>query len=454
MPERGTKPGVRAAAAAAIGALVNYEAEQALLGAILANNAVFAKVSSYLRPSHFADPLLGRIYGHIGDLIGAGKHADVLPLKTLMVDDQALQDAGGAKALVRLAGAVVIVFGAEGYGPVIYEAWQRRWLVERAARLVDEAQDQRRPADEIAGLLGADLAMIAGLDTGARSKRQVAEGLVVDLQHPAVQDSTGIPALDAAMGGGLFPGRLYGIAARKKVGKTLLLGSISHNLNAAGVSHLFVACEMSPAEIEARCAAREIGINSIQFLKGKAPVAAVADYAITVPNHTIYEALPGGSFGDLRRVVARAIVRHRIKGLVLDYWQLVGGKEPRDTEEYHLRMVAQWVADTCRKHGLWVLVAAQVNQTGNTRGGEGLKLASDMYFTLHREKDAQGAWLEMEETRYTLYTDVGSANHPGLRLSKTGPHFLDFEHRDRAPPHREGQDEAMRRLGEALETAL
>ena len=175
-------------------------------------------------------------------------------------------------------------------------------------------------------------------------------------------------------------------------------------------------------------------------MKGKAPVAAVADYAITVPNHTIYEALPGGSFGDLRRVVARAIVRHRIKGLVLDYWQLVGGKEPRDTEEYHLRMVAQWVADTCRKHGLWVLVAAQVNQTGNTRGGEGLKLASDMYFTLHRDKGAQGAWLEMEESRYTLYTDVGSVHDPGLWLSNTGPHFVDFEHRDLAPPLRGGSE--------------
>ncbi len=49
----------------------------------------------------------------------------------------------------------------------------------------------------------------------------------------------------------------------------------------------------------------------------------------------------------------------------------------------------------------------------------------------------------------SLYTDVGSANHPGLWLSKTGPHFVDFEHCDRAPPRRESQDETMRRLGEA-----
>ena len=62
-----------------------------------------------------------------------------------------------------------------------------------------------------------------------------------------------------------------------------------------------------------------------------------------------------------------------------------------------------------------------MNRSGNTRGGEGLKLAADQYCTLHRNKGDQGAWLEMEESRYTLYTNVGSANHPGLWLSKTGP---------------------------------
>ena len=79
-------------------------------------------------------------------------------------------------------------------------------------------------------------------------------------------------------------------------------------------------------------------------------------------------------------MVGRAIVRHGIKGVILDYWQLVGGKVRNESEEFHLRNIAQWLADTCRKHSIWALVAAQVNQEGNTRGGEGLKLACDVYF--------------------------------------------------------------------------
>lgn len=33
----------------------NYEAEQALLGAILSNNRAIEKVNEFLRPEHFAD---------------------------------------------------------------------------------------------------------------------------------------------------------------------------------------------------------------------------------------------------------------------------------------------------------------------------------------------------------------------------------------------------------------
>jgi hypothetical protein len=119
------------------------------------------------------------------------------------------------------------------------------------------------------------------------------------------------------------------------------------------------------------------------------------------------------------------VAKHRIKGVVMDYWQLVGGKANNENETYHLGRVAQWIADVCRKERIFALVAAQLNQEGNTRGGEGLKLACDMYFTLHREKDQDGAWLEMEESRYTMYANVVSEYAPGLRMNKCGPHFED-----------------------------
>ena len=43
----------------------NYEAEMALLGALLANNRAFDRVADFLQAEHFADARHGRIYDAI-----------------------------------------------------------------------------------------------------------------------------------------------------------------------------------------------------------------------------------------------------------------------------------------------------------------------------------------------------------------------------------------------------
>ena len=54
----------------------NLEAEQALLGAILVNNEACDKVSAFLTPEHFFEPLHARIYEAASTLIRIGKLAE------------------------------------------------------------------------------------------------------------------------------------------------------------------------------------------------------------------------------------------------------------------------------------------------------------------------------------------------------------------------------------------
>ena len=60
----------------------NIEAEQALLGAILVNNEAHDRVSSFLVPEHFFDPVHASIYEVAAKLIGAGKQATPITLRT------------------------------------------------------------------------------------------------------------------------------------------------------------------------------------------------------------------------------------------------------------------------------------------------------------------------------------------------------------------------------------
>ena len=84
----------------------NIEAEQALLGAILVNNAAYHRVAEFLLPEHFAEGVHGRIFAAIGKLIERGQIANPVTLKNLFDQDGALQEIGGAQYLVRLAAEV------------------------------------------------------------------------------------------------------------------------------------------------------------------------------------------------------------------------------------------------------------------------------------------------------------------------------------------------------------
>jgi replicative DNA helicase len=410
----------RAPFIAAFEQLANLEVEQAFLGAAFADNRIFQS-QGHLRPDAFADLAHADIWRMGRKMVDEGHEATPATLAGR------IQGVDGG-TLAHIAASMVTTFNAPAYAEQIADLANRRELVSLVEESLSNITDFDRPGDEILSGVVSELQAIIG--EGSRravSKRDVVRTMLgtIDAELPCFP--TGLPGLDKAMGGGLFAGKLYGIAARKKVGKTILLGSISHNLNQAGTKHLFITLEMSPEEIEQRNAGREQGFNSIKFLTrdDTGLPDRVAAYVGGIKNFTIYEHAPGASLDQIRSMVSRAITGAGIRGVVLDYLQLVGGKGRNETEEYHLRAVAQWLADICRKEGIFALTAAQVNQDGNTRGGEGLRLAADQYYTLNRDKGDECAWLEMGESRYTMYADVGSKNVPGLILKTNGPHFAD-----------------------------
>ncbi len=63
------------------------EAEQALLGAVLVNNEAYYRVSDFLEPKHFFEPIHQRIFELASGLIRANKLATPVTLKTFLPGD-------------------------------------------------------------------------------------------------------------------------------------------------------------------------------------------------------------------------------------------------------------------------------------------------------------------------------------------------------------------------------
>src|SRR5207253_10588680 len=90
----------------------NFEAEQALLGSILVNNAAYQRVAEFLRPEHFADPLHGKLFDALSRLIERGQVVSPVTLKSYAGGDEDLRKAGGAPCLAPLTGVAVCAVAA------------------------------------------------------------------------------------------------------------------------------------------------------------------------------------------------------------------------------------------------------------------------------------------------------------------------------------------------------
>ena len=100
----------------------NLEAEQALLGAMLVNNEAHDRVSGFLQPIHFYDPLHAQIYETSAKLIAAGKQVTPITLKTFFETAEPISSGLSVPAyLGQLAANATTIINVRDYGRTIYD---------------------------------------------------------------------------------------------------------------------------------------------------------------------------------------------------------------------------------------------------------------------------------------------------------------------------------------------
>src|SRR5271155_1416681 len=119
----------------------NIEAEQALLGAILVNNEAFYRVSDFLEPKHFFEPIHQRIFELAAGLVRASKLATPVTLKTFLPADADIAGLSVNQYLARLAAEATTIINAEDYGRTVYDLSIRRDLIAIGQDMVNMAHD-------------------------------------------------------------------------------------------------------------------------------------------------------------------------------------------------------------------------------------------------------------------------------------------------------------------------
>ncbi len=409
----------------------NVEAEQSLLGLILMNNQSYWK-AAHLSPLDFAEPVHQRIFEACKLALEAGLSVSPITLKAQFANDPSLADIGGGKYLMQLAKTALNLHDPKELADELLGTAQRRRLEEVYQEALAVLWESKQPAESVAKACMELEAAVSGLHSkDAVSDNEVLLDIIQRCSETLPAYSTGLPLLDMAMGGGLIAGKAYGFAAPKKSGKTALLATIAENLNQQGIRTLYVALEMGKEQIMERIAAKRINRNPIAFLTKERKEDSFRSKLLSAKTggNLYFLDYAGISFEILKSSLLRAVRRNKYKVVIIDYWQLVGGKSNKTSEREHLDAIAQWIAEFSKAYKVATITASQVNQDGNTRGGEGMRLAFDQVYKMNRIELAKPdeieiqSWFEMMDTRYTQWQNIGDETNPAFRINPLGVYF-------------------------------
>ncbi len=406
----------------------NVEAEQQLLGAILTNNDIYDRVAAVITSAHFHDPVHGRLFDVAAARIARGQVASPVSLKAFLADDDGLKEYGGAKYLVRLAGAAISSYAARDYAQVIYDLAIRRKLMALGQDITAKAARvdvEKEPREQIVEA-EQELYALAEAGTVARGFRSFLSAVTdaVNVAAAAYQRdgqlsgiSTGLIDLDRKLGG-LHPSDLLILAGRPSMGKTSLATNIAFNVAKAyrrgtlqdgtegavngGVVGFF-SLEMSAEQLAARVLSEASEVPSEQIRRGdmnEGEFRRFVEAAKTLEACPLYiDDTPALPIAQLAARARRLKREHGLDLLIVDYLQLVRGTGRSDNRVNEVSEITQGLKAIAKELNIPVIALSQLSRQVEQREDKRPQL-SDLRESGSIEQDADVVMFVFREEYY------------------------------------------------------
>ena len=263
----------------------NIEAEQTILGSILANNEIFDEITDQLDESYFFDPIHQKIYKIIANLISKGLLANPVTIKNFFNSKEELIEIGGIDYLVKLTKVSTTKNQIKYYSQLLSDLYIRRQLINISEETLEESKnkDLEIYGTNILKNTERKLFEIAERGEFQRSFVTFKDALkeTIDMATAAYKNDQGIVGVPSGLTdlddrlGGLHKQDLLIIAGRPSMGKTALATNIAFNAslnikkNNLKTSVAFFSLEMSSEQLSTRILSEQSRIKSNDIRRGK-----------------------------------------------------------------------------------------------------------------------------------------------------------------------------------------
>ncbi|AOR75489.1 replicative DNA helicase [Novosphingobium resinovorum] len=413
----------------------NVEAEAAFLGAVLIDNRVIEELQTPLTPLHFFEPVHGRLYERILQLLDRKAVVTPVTLRPYFEADESLKALGGVAYLARLTADGQGLLAPRELAEQIYDLALLRELISVGRNLVESAMDTSESVEPMEQIEHAEAALYKVAEGAATQNEAKSFGSATRVAIQAIEKAfnsgghisgktTGLTSVNQKIGG-LHDSDLIILAGRPGMGKTSLVTNIAFNTaqryvddtvrdgmpheKSVGAPVAFFSLEMSADQLATRILAEQSNISSEALRMGK--ISREDFQSLSFASQRLAELplyiddSPGLTIAGLRTRARRLKRRHNIGLVIIDYLQLLSGSgRANDNRVNEISEISRGLKTLAKELGVPVIALSQLSRAVEQRDDK-RPMLSDLRESGSIEQDADMVWFVYREDYYVKATE-------------------------------------------------
>src|SRR4051812_11334387 len=357
------------------------EAERAILGAIILDNALISQAIEQLRPEDFYVPSHRRIFLAMIALFERGSEINQILIAEELRRDGEIESVGGVTYITNLMIGLPHFANIAHFSKIVRDKSMLRQLVKACNKITSEALEEEDEAEII--LDHAEQAIFALADERTRQGfmhvKPVADSLLEHVQEMAGRSAmltgltTGFNDLDQ-MTSGLQSSDLIIIAARPSMGKTSFALTLAQNaaIHAQAVVGIF-SLEMSKESLVMRMLSSEGHVDAHRFRSGflsREEWARLAGALGMLAETKIFiDDTPGITVLEMRAKARRlAAEQKKLDLIIVDYLQLMSGSSRRtESRQQEVSQISRELKALAKELNVPLIALSQLSRAPETR---------------------------------------------------------------------------------------
>ncbi|MBO4390104.1 MAG: replicative DNA helicase [Lachnospiraceae bacterium] len=315
------------------------EAEDSVIGAMLSDQEVIAKMAEMLVADDFYNPVYRKLFQAMTDLYSDGILVDDVMLADRLKEMGVAEEYYAKSYLAGLIANLPTSQNAERYAVIVRENALLRKMIRISGEIINDCYDVTIPCDAV--MESAEKKIFNLLQTKMSSEYvpidQITRKALMKIEAVARSNNpiTGLPTgfadLDSKTAG-LQKSDLILIAARPSMGKTAFTLNLMENVcMKAGASAVFFSLEMPGEQLVNRLLSMNSGVDSQKIRTGKLNelewVELLASSKRVSQSKIIIDDTSNISIGELRSKCRKYKLEMDIQLIMIDYLQLMRGSD-------------------------------------------------------------------------------------------------------------------------------